>query len=72
MSIVNLARRKGRFIILIGLDKDDIGHLVAGDVVLLEAKPDNNLPDLALFAGETTANLEEALETMGRPEDDDA
>jgi hypothetical protein len=70
MSIVNLARHKGRFIILIGLDKGDVDHLIGGDVVLLEAKPGNALPDLAIFAGETEADLEEAIESMGRPEDE--
>lgn len=67
MSIVTAARREGKLILLIGLDRQDIDHLIGGDVVHLEAKI-LTLPDLAVFAGETEADLEAAIVEMGKDE----
>jgi len=64
MSIVSLGRREGRLIILIGLDKEDVDHLIAGDVIYLGAKAGNQMPDLAVFAEETTKDVIDVLRGM--------
>jgi hypothetical protein len=63
MSVVTLARRNGRPIVLIGLDREDIDHLIGTDVVHLESVV-SNLPDLAIFAGENEADLLKTLNEM--------
>jgi hypothetical protein len=56
MSIVTIAKRNGKAIVLVGLDRDDIDHLIGGDVIHLESVF-SGLPDLGVFAGETEADL---------------
>jgi hypothetical protein len=63
MSVVTGAKRHGRFIFLIGLDRTDIDHLIGGDVVHLKSRMPN-VPDLAVFAGETGADLEATIMAM--------
>jgi hypothetical protein len=69
MSAISLGRRHGRLIILIGLDREDVDHLIAGDVIYLEAKLGNQMPDLAVFAGETANDLIEVMRGMEKADD---
>lgn len=69
MSIVNIAFRNERCILVIGLDREDIDHLIGADVVYLEARNGSLLPDLALFVGETEADLINALNEMAKDHD---
>jgi len=63
MSLVNLAKREGRLILLVGLDNTDIAHLKLGDVVYLEARLEN-LPDVAIFTGGNHEDLEYIIKQM--------
>jgi len=64
MSIVSAARRHGKVVFLIGLDREDIDQLIGGGVVSLEAKAGFALPDFAIYAGETKDDLEKYLKEM--------
>lgn len=64
MSLVYHGFRNKRHVILIGLTREDIDHIIGGDVASIEDRTGLSNVDFAVFGGETQEDLEANLKEM--------